>query len=128
MLRLAGLFIMALGLMIRIAAKKTLGKNWSYNKLSKPSKIESHGMYKYVRHPSYLGAMLIILGSGLIDPVIGLMFIALGFYESRIMDEETVLMYHYPEYKKYKDKTGALVPKIKLKGGNNALSNNDTAA
>ena len=65
-LRIAGLLLMAAGLAVRTAAILTLGKSFSANvAIQAGQTVQRHGLYRIVRHPSYLGMELIFLAVGL---------------------------------------------------------------
>jgi protein-S-isoprenylcysteine O-methyltransferase Ste14 len=51
-----------LGSAIRLSAFRTLGQNFTF-RLAKPQTLITSGMYKYVQHPSYTGAALIMIGN-----------------------------------------------------------------
>ena len=58
-----GMSMIVIGLMIRIFSILTLGQFFTYT----VAKVENHelietGLYKFIRHPGYLGQLLIFLG------------------------------------------------------------------
>lgn len=64
-LRIAGLILLMAGLAIRWTAVFTLGKAFSANVAIRVSqKVRKSGLYRIVRHPSYLGLLLIFLAVG----------------------------------------------------------------
>ena len=77
------------------------------------------GIYAKIRHPSYTGAIICIIGTiiwfeawGSIGILLVLIFVA---YCHRIVQEEKKLgLYFGVKYKIYRQKTGPLLPKIKL--------------
>ena len=57
---------MLAGLAIRLTAIFTLGKSFSANVAIRTEQtIQRTGLYRFVRHPSYLGLLLIFLAVGL---------------------------------------------------------------
>ena len=73
------------------------------------------GIYKYIRHPSYLGQLLIILGSGIaFSNYVSIVILFIPFFLAvlyRISIEETVLMDYFTDaYLEYKKKTKLLIP------------------
>ncbi len=65
-LKTAGVIVMLAGLAIRWAAIFTLGKSFSSNVAIQDSQqITRAGLYRFVRHPSYLGLLLVFLAIGL---------------------------------------------------------------
>jgi protein-S-isoprenylcysteine O-methyltransferase Ste14 len=58
--------IVILGLAVRVAAVVTLGRAFSANVATRAGqRLKRNGLYRLVRHPSYLGLELILLGFGL---------------------------------------------------------------
>ena len=108
-----GILFILVGFCIRLIAIRTLGKDFTFN-LKIPSKIVTTGLYKYIRHPSYLGSLLMILGTSLINPVFGIMTIAYAVFVER-MSKEDYLLLQKPEYQNYYRCTGAITPKIRRK-------------
>jgi protein-S-isoprenylcysteine O-methyltransferase Ste14 len=65
-LKVAGLVVLAIALVIRWSAILTLGKSFSSNvAIHDSQKINRSGLYRFVRHPSYLGLLLVFLAIGL---------------------------------------------------------------
>lgn len=63
--RSVGIILLAAGLLIRCVAILTLGKSFSANVAIRESqKIKTTGLYRFVRHPSYLGLVVIFLAIG----------------------------------------------------------------
>ena len=107
-----GLLFVLVGILIRLVSIRTLSGNFSFI-LKKPNRIVTTGIYKYIRHPSYLGSLFMILGFSVISPVLGIMALAYAFFMARIVNEEVVLMGE--EYYKYMETTGRLIPKVRRK-------------
>jgi protein-S-isoprenylcysteine O-methyltransferase Ste14 len=64
--RAAGLIVMWLGLAIRVWAIATLGRAFRTTVEVDPGQaVVSSGPYRWVRHPSYSGLLLIVTGCGL---------------------------------------------------------------
>jgi protein-S-isoprenylcysteine O-methyltransferase Ste14 len=65
-LHLASLLVLLAGMVIRWTAILTLGKAFSANvAIQKEQKLKRSGLYRFVRHPSYSGLLLILLAVGL---------------------------------------------------------------
>jgi protein-S-isoprenylcysteine O-methyltransferase Ste14 len=65
-LRPASVTVLAAGLAIRWTAIITLGKSFSANvAVHESQKVHRTGLYRVVRHPSYLGLLLILVAIGL---------------------------------------------------------------
>jgi protein-S-isoprenylcysteine O-methyltransferase Ste14 len=112
-----GILLTIIGLIIAIAARKTLADNWSADvELKKDHKLITTGIYKYVRHPIYTG--ITIMGIGTIcalQSIYSVIFytVMIGFLIYKLKKEETLLLKHFPiEYPDYMKKTKALIPFI----------------
>lgn len=65
-INVAALLLLVLGLVIRWTAILTLGRAFSANvAIREQQKIRKTGLYRFLRHPSYLGMLLIFLAAGL---------------------------------------------------------------
>lgn len=110
--------ILIVGLAIRAVAIFSLGKAFSANvALRSGQKLNRSGLYRFVRHPSYLGLELIILACALharnwacfavvlIPPTLALLY--------RIHVEETALRLAFgSDYEDYSRNTKRLIPGI----------------
>lgn len=62
----SGLVFLLLGSLLRRHCFKTLGRHFTGNvKVSSDQPVIQEGAYRWVRHPSYTGGMLMFLGTGL---------------------------------------------------------------
>ena len=73
------------------------------------------GPYRFVRHPIYLGGLLITLGEVWLrwSPLVvalNLLFVAAQIVRLRYEDE--ILDRAFPEYREYRARTSALIPGI----------------
>jgi protein-S-isoprenylcysteine O-methyltransferase Ste14 len=105
------------GLIIAIAARRTLARNWSGAvTLKEDHELITTGPYQYVRHPIYTGMLLMILGTALsvatLGACIGFFIIVVGILlKSR--QEEALLTKHFVQgYLSYKKCTRTLIPFI----------------
>jgi protein-S-isoprenylcysteine O-methyltransferase Ste14 len=65
-LRMVSLTLLVAGLMLRIWAIYTLGRSFTANvSIHATQKLNRSGPFRYVRHPSYTGMMIIFLSLGL---------------------------------------------------------------
>jgi protein-S-isoprenylcysteine O-methyltransferase Ste14 len=115
-LRLTGLLILVMGLVIRWAAVLNLGSAFSANVAIRDSqRLRTTGLYRFVRHPSYFGLVLIFLAIGIysrnwlslaiavVPPTVALLY--------RIRVEEAALREAFgEEYVAYSKTTRRLVP------------------
>lgn len=112
-----GLVLFLVGVSIRLVAKRTLGKYYSYGlRTLRGHKIVKHGIYKYVRHPISLA--VIIYGIAIpifFESLYGFLLI-LGLVPCiiyRIRIEERMLVEEFgDEYREYMKKTKKMIPKV----------------
>lgn len=109
------------GLYIRFQGIITAGKAFThlvqYEKREE-HKLITHGIYKYIRHPGYLGFFIFAIGTqiALKNPfsVLAFAYVLWKFFDDRIRDEERSLCMMFPvSYKKYRDCTPTYIPFIK---------------
>lgn len=105
-LGIAGLIVIALGLLVRTLSAGTLHKN---------DILATTGLYALVRNPLYFGSLLLLVGVNLIiaDPLTFIVSVALflGTYIPTILGEERGLRIRYEEeWDNYKASTPRLIP------------------
>jgi protein-S-isoprenylcysteine O-methyltransferase Ste14 len=111
-----GLILMLSGLAMRYWAAKTLGKFYTRTlQVIEGQEIVNQAPYNVIRHPGYLGTLLMEIGAGLavMNWVVLLAAVVLGITSRtyRIDAEEKMLEARFGEqYKVYSDKTWKLVP------------------
>ena len=113
-----GSVMIAIGLIIRIMALMTLKQFFTYS----VSKVENHqlietGLYKRIRHPGYLGQLIIFLGISISLSnwlSISLMMIPISIgYIYRIITEEKFMIEQMGEvYLNYRSRTKRLIPGV----------------
>ena len=113
-----GVMMAITGFLIRLLASFALGRFYTRTiRITDHHEIVMTGIYKYIRHPGYLGVLLIFMGAALaISNWISLIYIGLVMPASliyRIHVEETMMMDHFGEtYRVYMKKTGRLMPHL----------------
>lgn len=111
-----GLIVMLSGLAMRYWAAKTLGEFYTRTlQVIEGQKIVNQSPYNIIRHPGYLGTLLLEIGAGLAvtNWIVLLAAIVFGIASRayRISVEEKMLEASFGgEYKMYLDKTWKLVP------------------
>jgi protein-S-isoprenylcysteine O-methyltransferase Ste14 len=113
---LIGLVVMLLGLVLRVWAAAALGDYYSTTLLvTKDQKLVNSGPYARVRHPGYLGSILLWSGFGILSSNLVLailfpvMFVVIYLY--RISVEELMLGQELGEdYAEYRRRTQRLLP------------------
>ena len=115
---IAGLTLLVAGLTIMLIGQATLKRSYSGTLVvRRDHKLVTHGIYRFTRHPIYLGAII-----GL---CIGIPLFALSLYGflilsalipialNRIRMEEGMLTEEYGEaYRSYRERTSKLIPLI----------------
>lgn len=115
---IAGLTLLVAGLTIMLIGQATLKRSYSGTLVvRRDHKLVTHGIYRFTRHPIYLGAIM-----GL---CIGIPLFALSLYGflilsalvpialNRIRMEEAMLTEEYGEaYRSYRERTSKLIPLI----------------
>ncbi len=104
------------GFTLRLLSEKWLGRAYSY-RIGKISDklITDKGLYKYIRHPSYLGTLLygvsiLVLYPSLLTFIGFILFFTALLY--RVMVEELFLKNNYAEYDQYEKSTWRILPFI----------------
>jgi protein-S-isoprenylcysteine O-methyltransferase Ste14 len=115
--RYAGLILFLVGSIFRLGAAFELGHRFSGLVAIQPDhKLKTDGLYRYVRHPSYAGLVVAMIGWALLfRSIICLILNVLLFYLllRRMADEESFLEAHFgAEYRAYRRKTWRLFPFI----------------
>jgi protein-S-isoprenylcysteine O-methyltransferase len=110
-----GLAIGVFGLLFRWWANRVLGAYYTRTlKVVKDQTIVQAGPYRVIRHPGYLGSILMWCGvaastaGGLV--LILVFVILLAVYAYRIRNEEAMLLASTPAYAEYRRHTWRLVP------------------
>ncbi len=120
----AGLILLIAGGLIRMKARLELKKKARFESLTgtaqlqivKDHQLVKDGLYKYIRHPIYLGEILRNLGFvAIFSSVYGILIVLLAsvFLLFRIEMEEKMLINVFgEEYRKYKRNTKKMIPYI----------------
>jgi protein-S-isoprenylcysteine O-methyltransferase Ste14 len=110
-----GLALMLIGMALRWYSIRVLGRSFTTTVMTRPGQVVvESGPYRWIRHPSYTGGLLTVLGvlACLTNPVSFLGLIApLAGYAYRIRIEEKALARSLGEpYKSYMRRTKRLIP------------------
>lgn len=116
-LKLTGYLLIVLGFFISKSALKALGNNWSgliEFRIKKGQKLVTQGIYRIIRHPIYLAAILEVVGFELVaNSWLSVIFLMVNswFIYNHVLKEETQLEQKFgKEFIKYKEKTKRFVP------------------
>lgn len=112
-----GVTTMIAGLVTRVWAMHALGGAYTRTlRLVEEQRVVQEGPYRLIRHPGYLGTLLVWLGAalalanGLTVAVVGATL--LRAYLPRIRAEEAMLRDTFADYAAYQERTWRLVPRV----------------
>jgi protein-S-isoprenylcysteine O-methyltransferase Ste14 len=113
--RYLGLILFFAGCILRLAAAFALGRRFSGLVAIQPDhQLKTDGLYRYIRHPSYTGLLVAMIGWVLVfRSAIGLLLNIPLFLLllSRMNDEEKFLETHFgAQYRTYCERTRRLIP------------------
>lgn len=105
------------GMLIACYARYLLGRNWSLSvQLKEKHELIIKGPYKLVRHPIYLGILLIFSGNALIvgdwRGILAVLIVFVSFWRKLKLEECWLNDYFGPSYTAYKAETKAIIPFI----------------
>jgi len=114
-IRIVGVAIYTAGLLVAISCRLQLGENWSDIETAKVlshQAVVSNGIYRYIRHPIYVGDLLLLAGlelslnSWLVAAVALMTPVVLW----KAVCEERMLVETLPGYREYCNTTKRFVP------------------
>jgi protein-S-isoprenylcysteine O-methyltransferase Ste14 len=102
------------GIALAVWARLYLGRNWGMpmTQRAEPELVTS-GPYRFVRHPIYSGLLTAMLGTALVDNLIGLIVVAVlvaYFYYCGRVEERNLAATFPTAYPEYRGKTKMLLP------------------
>lgn len=115
LLLVSGVLIYTAGLLIAIAARFQLGDNWANietGQVLSRQEVIAKGVYAYVRHPIYIGDLLLLLGLELALNswlVIGVLILA-PIVMLKAIKEERMLADALPGYSAYCQRSKRFIP------------------
>ncbi len=113
-----GLMVMLGGLILRVWACQTLGAFYTRTlRIRTEHHVVDHGPYRYIRHPGYLGLILMFIGASIATTnwiaIVVISAILLTAYSYRIRSEEAMLRNALGEqYKAYMARSWRLIPLV----------------
>jgi protein-S-isoprenylcysteine O-methyltransferase Ste14 len=109
-----GAVLFVCGISLAVWARLHLGRNWGMpmTQRAEPELVTS-GPYRFVRHPIYTGLLTAVLGTALVNNLLGLIVVAAllaYFYYSGTVEERNLAATFPQAYPEYKSKTKMLIP------------------
>jgi protein-S-isoprenylcysteine O-methyltransferase Ste14 len=113
-LAVIGALLFACGIALAVWARLHLGRNWGMpmTQRAEPELVTS-GPYRFIRHPIYSGLLTAMLGTALVDNLLGLIVVAVlvpYFYYCAIVEERNLAATFPTAYPEYRSKTKMLIP------------------
>jgi protein-S-isoprenylcysteine O-methyltransferase Ste14 len=110
----AGTLLFASGIGLAVWARVHLGRNWGMpmSQRAEPELVTS-GPYRFVRHPIYSGLLVAMLGTALVNNLLGLIVVAVltaYFYYCGTVEERNLAATFPTAYPAYRSKTKMLIP------------------
>ncbi|NAZ26050.1 MAG: DUF1295 domain-containing protein [Nanoarchaeota archaeon] len=113
-----GFALFIIGLVLQGVAEATLGKYYLPSiGTVEGQKIVKDGIYKYIRHPGYLGEIIIFFGLGFVTysllGILGAFIVSLMVYVGEVIPEEKYMLEKFgKEYEEYMKETFRFIPYI----------------
>lgn len=112
-----GVAVFLLGLTIEISARRALGKHFSVKiRTTENQMLVQSGPYRFIRHPIYLGVILVYFSAAIAwESAYGALIILpiIPLLQRRIIIEEKVMALRFgDEYAAYAKKTKRLIPLV----------------
>ena len=109
-----GAVLFACGIALAVWARLHLGRNWGMpmTQRAEPELVTS-GPYRFVRHPIYSGLLVAVLGTALVDDLLGLIVVAVlvaYFYYCGTVEERNLTATFPTAYPEYASRTKMLIP------------------
>ena len=110
-----GVALIVIGLTIELVAQITLRHSYSSTLVIREDhQLITHGVYRFIRHPIYLGVILVFIGFAVYaSSLYGLLVMSalIPVFLNRIRMEERLLTEEFgDEYRTYKEATRKLIP------------------
>jgi protein-S-isoprenylcysteine O-methyltransferase Ste14 len=118
LITIIGAVLLVGGISIRVWAIQTLGKHFTATvTLTNDHQLVKSGPYQWVRHPSYLGAFMAIVGAPLFlnaywATLIAFLSMTLAYYLRIGVEEKMLSAYFGKQYQDYKKDTKRIIPFI----------------
>ncbi|HET6246154.1 MAG TPA: isoprenylcysteine carboxylmethyltransferase family protein [Tepidisphaeraceae bacterium] len=115
--RYAGLSLFLIGCVLRVASMLILGPRFSvWVAIQSDHRLQTTGLYRFVRHPSYTGAIFTLFGWAItFRSDIGILLAALmvlPLVRRMIAEEKLLIAVFGDEYTSYRERTWRLIPLV----------------
>jgi protein-S-isoprenylcysteine O-methyltransferase Ste14 len=109
-----GAVLFGCGIALAVWARLHLGRNWGMpmSQRAEPELVTS-GPYRFVRHPIYSGLLTAMLGTALVNNLLGLIVVAVlvaYFYYCGTVEERNLAATFPKAYPEYASRTKMLIP------------------
>jgi protein-S-isoprenylcysteine O-methyltransferase Ste14 len=109
-----GAVLFGCGIALAVWARLHLGRNWGMpmTQRAEPELVTS-GPYRFVRHPIYSGLLTAMLGTALVNNLLGLIVVAVlaaYFYYCASIEERNLVATFPQAYPEYRSRTKMLIP------------------
>jgi protein-S-isoprenylcysteine O-methyltransferase Ste14 len=112
----AGCAFLLIGLGLAIIAQNNMGSAWRLGIANEPTPLRTIGLFRYVRHPIYVGMMISTAGLLVLMPtaVMSCMMLLtiLGLRREAILEERHLMQLHGELYRDYCQQTGRWWPRL----------------
>jgi protein-S-isoprenylcysteine O-methyltransferase Ste14 len=112
----AGIAVWLSGIALRLYSIRILGRFFTFNlAIAKDQHIVQQGPYRWVRHPSYLGSLISMIGFGVtltnwLAILLPVCCLAAGYAYRIPLEEQALIRGLGPEYSAYMQRTWRLIP------------------
>jgi protein-S-isoprenylcysteine O-methyltransferase Ste14 len=109
-----GAVLFVCGIALAVWARLHLGRNWGMpmTQRAEPELVTS-GPYRFVRHPIYSGLLTALLGTTIVNNLLGLIVVAVliaYFYYCGTVEERNLVAAFPAAYPEYRSRTKMLIP------------------
>ena len=109
-----GALLFACGIALAVWARLNLGRNWGMPTSQRVDpELVTSGPYRFVRHPIYSGLLTAMLGTALVDNLLGLIVVVLlvaYFYYCGTVEERNLTATFPSAYPEYRSRTKMIIP------------------
>ena len=109
-----GAVLFVCGIALAVWARLHLGRNWGMPMTQRAApELVTSGPYRFVRHPIYSGLLIAMLGTVLVNSLLGLIVVAVltaYFYYCGTVEERNLATTFPEAYPAYRSRTKMLIP------------------